>query len=161
MAEFETNENTTPEGNDVDYIAALAELKANSVPKSDYDKLKQENKRLIGEIITGTNNETPAEQRPTISELRKKLLGDSQKSNLEYVETALELRRALIEKGEPDPFLPIGDKVEITDAIISDAEKVASLLEDCVEFAEGDSSVFTAKLQSKLQDSALPTRRRK
>lgn len=144
-----------------DYISAINEIKANSVSKEAYDKLKGENKKLLDALVNGKEIETNKEQGPSIQELRNHLFDDSQKSNLDFVEAALKLREKLIEKGERDPFLPSGDKVELNDTIYNDAENVAAVLQECVDFAEGDSSVFTAKLQSKLVDSAIPVKRRK
>jgi hypothetical protein len=141
-----------------DYIAAISEIKANSVSKEAYDKLKDEKKKLLDALVNGKEIEKK-EDAPNIQELRDRLFDGTQKSNLEYVETALKLRKSLIEKGERDPFLPFGDKVTLTDSIYNDAENVAAVLQECVDFAEGDSSVFTAKLQSKLADVNLPKRK--
>ena len=38
---------------DVDYLAAIKELKANSVDRAKYDKLKEENKKLLDTVING------------------------------------------------------------------------------------------------------------
>lgn len=145
----------------VDYISAINEIKQNSVSKSAYDKLKNENKQLLDALVNGKEISKEEMKGPTIQELRTHLFDDTNKTNLDFVDTALKLRNALIEKGERDPFLPSGDKVALNDTIYDDIENVAAVLQECVDFAEGDSSVFTAKLQSKLVDSAMPVKRRK
>lgn len=80
-------------------------------------------------------------------------------SNLEYVSSALKLRDELIRRGEKDPFLPVGEKIIPTDEDIQTANRVASILKDCVEYADGDSALFTSELQRSTIDSS-PMRRR-
>lgn len=146
---------TTEETEENDYIQAINELKANTVDKSQYEKLKAENKKLLDSLVSGQTPDTdkPVEK-PDVNELRKKLFNpDNNLSNLEYVDNMLKLRNALIENGERDPFLPIGEKVEITADTIQKAENVATALQDCVDYAEGDSGIFTAQLQRIMKDN--------
>jgi hypothetical protein len=99
-------------------------------------------------------------EKPSIDELRKNLFAEADMSNLAYVENALSLRNSLIEAGERDPFLPYGDKVDLTPEQIASAEKVATALQEMVDFAEGDSGVFTAEYQRRVKDVAIPRGRR-
>lgn len=139
---------TTP-----DYISAINEIKKNSVDRSVYDKLKSENKQLLDALVNGKEIEISKEEPVDIAKLRKDLFNkDGHMSNLEYVSTALKLRDALIEKGERDPFLPYGDKVNLTAEHYDKAEQVATVLKECVEFADGDSGIFTAELQRRTKD---------
>lgn len=137
-----------------DYLAAIKELKQNSVDRSEYDKLKAENKKLLDSIVNGQEIDLPKqEDKPSIEELRTKLFsGESDLSNLEFVTNALELRSQLIAKGEPDPFLPVGNQITPTDQDIAAAQKVADVLQECVDYAEGDSAVFTNELQRRTID---------
>ena len=41
-----------------DYLAAINELKQNSVDRSEYDKLKAENKKLINAVVNGQQIES-------------------------------------------------------------------------------------------------------
>ena len=41
------------ESTEVDYVAAIKELKDNTVPKNQYAKLKEENKKLLQSLING------------------------------------------------------------------------------------------------------------
>ena len=135
-----------------DYIAAIQELKQNSVDRVKYDQLKAENKKLLDSIVNGTSIEMPAaEEKKSIAELREAYLKEDQ-SNLEYISNALKLREALIQAGEPDPFLPVGSQIMPTDEDVATANKVASVLQECVDYAEGDSSIFTNELQRRLVD---------
>ena len=87
----------------------------------------------------------------SIEELRAAYLKEDQ-SNLEYITNTLKLREAIIAEGKPDPFLPIGEQIMPTDDDIKTAEKVANVLQECVDYAEGDSAVFTNELQRRLVD---------
>lgn len=148
----------------VDYISAINEIKQNSVSKEAYDKLKKENKQLLDSLVNG--KEIELESKPVdVNELRKKLFNpDGSLSNLDYVSTALQLRDALIEQGEPDPFLPVGEKVVISDDDIAKAENVASVLQDMVDIADGNNVVFNQEYQRRVVDSiataSKPNRRR-
>lgn len=135
-----------------DYIAAIKELKENSVDRSKYDQLKAENKKLLDSIINGTPVEgVKVEDKKSVEELRAAYLKEDQ-SNLEYITNALKLREALMSEGKPDPFLPIGNQIMPTDADVATANKVAEILQECVDYAEGDSSVFTNELQRRMVD---------
>lgn len=134
-----------------DYLAAINELKQNSVNREDYNKLKAENKKLLDSIVNGVPVEVQSPQRKSIEELRAAYLKEDQ-TNLEYISNTLKLREALMSEGKPDPFLPIGEQILPTDEDIAAANKVASVLQECVDYAEGDSAVFTNELQRRLVD---------
>ena len=134
-----------------DYLAAINELKQNSVNREDYNKLKAENKKLLDSIVNGTSVEVQSPQKKSVDELRAAYLKEDQ-TNLEYISNALKLREALMAEGKPDPFLPIGEQILPTDEDVAAANKVASVLQECVDYAEGDSAVFTNELQRRLVD---------
>ena len=135
-----------------DYLAAINELKQNSVNREDYEKLKAENKKLLDSIVNGTDAglSTHADKK-SIEELRANYLKEDQ-SNLEYITNALALREALMSEGKPDPFLPIGEQILPTDDDVAKAAHVAEVLQECVDYADGDSDVFTNELQRRLVD---------
>ena len=141
------------------YIEAIKEIKANSVSKQAYDKLKEENKQLLDSLINGKEIELPKQKEPVdVNKIRSKLFDEAKSlSNLEYVSTALKLRDALIEKGEPDPFLPYGQNISPTDEDIIKADKVATVMKECVEYADGDSELFTNELMRRTND-AMPAK---
>lgn len=142
-----------------DYIAAIKELKQNSVSKEDYLKLKQENRNLLSSLVNGeTINNPDAEKKAmSVDELRNKLFNEEH-NNLETVELALQLRNTLIENGENDPFLPYGEKIIPTDEDIAAANRVATVFQECVDYAQGDSDAFTNELMRRTVDTA-PRRR--
>ena len=146
----------------IDYIEAIKEMKQNSVSKEAYEKLKQENKQLLDSIINGTElsqQNIKVEEPVDIKQLRNNLFNqDGDLSNLEYISSALKLRDELMKKGEKDPFLPVGEKIIPTDEDVQTASRVAAILQDCVDYAEGDSAIFTTELQRVMIDSS-PMRR--
>lgn len=145
-------------GADTDYVAAIEELQKTTVSKESYEKVRAENKRLLDALVKGEKIEAPVSV--SVDELRKKLFGGQELTNLDFVDTTLKLRSALIERGEPDPFLPIGDKVKTTADTYETAHAVAQVLQECVDFAQGDSGIFTAELQRRTKDVPIPIRRK-
>ena len=151
----------TVEDNTQDYLAAIKELKQNSVDRSEYDKLRAENKKLIDAVVNGQ----PGQEEPVVSKHSKEQIDDlrnelfnspKELNNLEYVTKAMELREALMENGEPDPFLPVGKQISPTRDDLEGAEKVAQVYKECIEYAGGDSEVFTNELMRRTRDVKLP-----
>ena len=154
----------TVEDNTNDYIDQIKKLKESSVSKDDYNKLKADNKKLIDPLANGTQVEGTVEPKISavdkINELRKKLFSKgSNLDNLEYCKTAVELRDALIENGEKDPFLPFGHNVVATDSDHETAERVANVMKECIEYADGDPDIFTNELQRRTVDVAIPKKK--
>lgn len=144
-----------------DYIAAINELKQNSVDRSKYEQLRADNKRLLDSLVNGQTIEQPVQKQPVdIQELRHKVFNREEQSNLQYCENVLALRNALIENGEQDPFLPCGSKTLPTDEDRATAQRVADVMQDCIDYAEGDSNVFTNELMRRTVDTG-PIKRRK
>lgn len=145
------SENVANQINGVDYIDAIKKLKSNTVDKADYENLKKENEMLLESLINGETIEKPVED-VDIDKLRDDLF-NSESNNLEYIKNALQLRSELIKRGEKDPFLPYGKNIVPTKDDIETAEKVANILQECVDYADGDSSVFTTELQRVMIDT--------
>lgn len=150
-----------PAPNNLELAKALKEARENSVPKDVYNKVVEENKRLVSDIINGegagSGQVSPEDNKPSIEELREELYGPkcSSLSNLEYWEKTLALRDAVIEKEGVDPFLPIGSKISPEASDVEAANRVAEVVKECIEEAEGNSDVFTALLQSKTKDDSV------
>ena len=154
----------TVEDNTNDYINQIQKLKENSVSKDDYDKLRADNKRLIDALANGTPIDGKVEPKidaiENINNLRKKLFSKgSNLNNLEYCKTAVELRDALIENGERDPFLPFGHNVVATDSDYETANRVATVMKECIDYADGDSDIFTNELQRRTVDVVIPKKK--
>ena len=138
------------------YIDEIQNLRENTVSKDQYEKKCEENRKLIQSLANGTplpgaEQEPP---KPSIDELRKKLANGDQLSDLEYVKTVLALRNSLIEKGEQDPFVPQGANVKPEATDWATAQRVADAFQSCVDYADGDSEIFTTELMRITKDSA-------
>ena len=151
----------TVDDNTQDYINAIKDLKQNSVDKAKYEALRLENKRLIDAVV----NAQPGQEeqvfvkhsKEQIDDLRNELFNSPRElNNLEFITKAMELREALMENGEPDPFLPVGKQISPTRDDIEGAEKVAQVYKECIDYAEGDSEVFTNELMRRTRDVKLP-----
>ena len=158
-----SEETSTPiNGNETDYIAEIQKLKANTVSIDDYNRLKNDNKKLITALASGETigSTEPSNPEKNINDLRNKLLKDgSNLNNLEYVKTAVDLREALIAQGQKDPFLPYGEGVLPTAEDIECANRVANVFRECIEYADGDPDIFTSELQRRTVDAG-PIRRK-
>lgn len=142
-----------------DYVAAIKELKENSVDRSKYDALKAEHKKLLDTVVNGQELEGVQGNEPTLRDpkvIRDELFNHDH-SNLEYVTLMLELRNTLIAKGERDPFLPYGEQIQPTAEDIQSAEKCAQVYQECIDYAEGDSTLFTQELQRRTNKSIFDT----
>ena len=155
MAEEEKVVTGTVDDNTQDYLAAIKELKENSVDRSEYDKLKAENKKLIDAVVNGQPGDV--ESKPQLrepNEIREELF-NHEHNNLDYVKLALELRSSLIAEGKPDPFLPMGSQIAPTADDVEKAEKVAQVYQECIDYADGDSKLFTQELMRRTNTSVV------
>lgn len=148
-------------GNETDYIAEIQKLKANTVSIDDYNRLKNDNKKLINALATGEGLGSTEPTKPTaeyIQSLRNKLFNrDGGLGNAEFFQAAVELRNALIANGEPDFFLTKGEVVTIND--IDDANALGNALNECLQYAKGDSDVATAELMRRTVETPIPRRK--
>lgn len=151
-----------PEESNLELAKALKELRENSVSKEDYEKVVNENKKLVAEVINGEGGSgngqatPPQDLEADIKALREKLYGPkaSELSNLEFCEATLKLREAVIKRDGVDPFLPHGANIKPTDLDTQRAQAVADVMAECIKEADGDSGVFTALLQAKTNNDS-------
>ena len=85
------------EDNTQDYLAAIKELKEKSVDRSEYDKLRAENKRLIDAVVNGQPGQEEQvvvkHSKEQIDELRNDLFNSPRElNNLEFITKTMELR---------------------------------------------------------------------
>lgn len=141
--------------NSVDYISAIKEMKQNSVARSEYEKLKEENRNLLKSLVNGETIDVQVDKEPVDIDAIKKKFNNSDMNNLEYIKTALDLRNAVIERDgiESDPFLPKGHNVTVTENDFRTAARVADVFQHCVDYADGDSEVFTNELMRLTRDN--------
>lgn len=160
VVEEEQQENGTNEA----YIKEIKDLKAKSVSKEDYDKLKTERDNLIKALVDGEEIEVEKNENENtnineeISKLRASILTeDSDMSNLDYWANALSLRKKIIERDgeDADPFLPNSSQVDVTEADKQAVDRVVSVVEDCIEKANGDNAAFVALMTASIKDDPI------
>lgn len=139
-----------------DYIDQIEQLRANSVSKAEYDKLKAKHDKAVNALISGGQLEEKEAAPVDKAALRKALYTSECEnlSNLEYWEKTLELRQAIIDDGGQDPFLPIGQKIAPTAEDVEKADNVAKVIQECIDYAQGDSRIFTTELDRRTTDTA-------
>lgn len=161
MADNQIESGVNVDESGVDYVEAIKQLRDTTVSKDAYDKLRSENKRLLDSLVRGETIEQPVEA-VDADKLRKELFsGDADMSNLEYMTKTMQLRDAIIDAGGTDPFLPYGKKILPTDEDIATANRVAGVIQECIDYADGDSAVFTNELQRRMVDTSNPTAKNK
>lgn len=132
------------------YIDTINEMKKNSVPRSELDKYKDENKKLLESLVNGTAaiEQERVEAKPTIAELRNKLYGKGCENltDIEYVSNLVQLREALLEETGTDYAAPTGSHISADYADLQSAEKVHQGLKHCLEVAQGNQEVFFQEL---------------
>lgn len=162
MADEEKKAEGTPEAkSDQEYLDEIEHLRDTTVPKEEYAKLKATNNELLKRLAKGDFD--PQQEKPEevdLNALRKSIFQGSV-TNLEYVKNALRLREEIIKKEGKDIFLPYGHNYTASQEDIDKAQNVADVLQECVEESDGNSQVFTAILQSRLNEPAFVRYRRK
>lgn len=153
FAEGEPNVEKEPTAVEKNYLEVIQKMKENMVPKSDYDEAIKENRKLAEQLITSPNLQEQPKEKVDIKKLQDQFSASTQMTNLEFVSSALKLRKALIEDGKPDPFLPVGRRISPTEDDIRKANKVAEAFEYCVDAAQGDPAIFNMELMRITRDS--------
>ena len=120
-----------------------------SLAREEMQKMAEDNQVMIKQILEG--NETKTEEPVDIQALREELYSENGKtrlSNLEYVSKTLKLRKALMDRGQRDPFTGFGTKYQGNpEQEAAQAQRVADCLQTCVDESNGDPLVFNAKFQ--------------
>ena len=154
----ETKKNETPQKQEENidlFLKAAKEVKEDTVPKAVADKQQEQIEKLTRYIVEGGDGTqtTVVEKARTPAEL-KKILADENTNNLEYAKAALELRKQVIDSGEADPFLPKSTHTPVTSIDVEGAEKVATVLQECVDQCDGDPATFNFLFEKRLNDDS-------
>lgn len=148
-----TDSNANPDEESA--VEIISSLKANSVPKEDFEKLKNQYTEALKALAEGREIEgAQSSEEKTTAELREDFFKAAEKgaTNAETVEKALALRRAVLAEGGIDPFLPVGARISPTPADIQKAEQLATILQKCLDESvdaatnEVSSELFRANL---------------
>lgn len=144
------------------YLEQIKSLKQNTVSKDEYNKILNENRNLLQTIVDGgsLDDKTSTEVVRPLDEIRKELF-DPNNDNLTYCSRAIELRDATLKAtgGKDDIFVPHGYNIVADENDYQCAQKLADTLKECIDYADGDSMVFTNELQRRLIDN-IPLRRK-
>lgn len=144
----------TIKGDNQEYLDAIKKLQENTVSKEEYEKLKKNNSNLLKAVLDGNGNQ-PAKQedkKRSNDELRKIIFSEDGCSNLEFIEASLELRENILEEEGKDIFLPYGKQISPDEDDVKASERVVKVFKECVEYANGDSDIFTNELQRRTID---------
>lgn len=145
---------------DYDVVAEVNKIKETMIDKAAYDKIKAERDKYCKALVEGTKVDD--KQAMPIADLRNKLF-NSELSNLEYAETALALREAILKdsKGNTDIFVGRGAKFQPDSNDFQKAQQVADAFQYCIDIADGDSDIFTRELMRITNDVNLPKKKRR
>ena len=151
-----------------DYIEAIKQLKENSVSKEQYEKVKEDNKKLLNAVLNGQTVEQE-QKKESVEELQndlrtlKKDLANAQESgmsNLEYVDKALKYRDKALALVLMDPFVP-NSPLGPDDNDFQTAQKVADRLKEIVDQSEGNPAVFRNLFEQLVRDDPkIPMRKK-
>lgn len=148
-----------PVGNE-QYIAAINELKANTVTKDRFLKLQEENKQLLNSLVNGQSINQPAEasKEPSIEDLKSHLQEEGL-TNLDYVTTSLKLRNKVLAEEGIDMYCPNGAKYVSTYEDKVTAQAVADAFQEMIDLADGSTEIFNSEFQRRVKDVPIPKRK--
>lgn len=144
----------------VDYIETIKQLKENTVSKDQYNKLKEENSKLLKSLVNGETIEQEKPKEIDVKGIEKKLRTENNRiKNIEYAQMLLDLREADLAAGKPDPFLSPANR-NPSEEDLAQCQKVADAFAYCIEYAEGDPESFTNELQKIMVDVPMPRKKK-
>lgn len=140
MEEKETME-TKVETPDTNYVKIIQDLKRTTVSRDEYNRVLEDNRMLANALATtperkeeSTDDSAKVATDEEVQDLRDKLYIQSCLGigNLDYIETSLDLRDAVLSRGERDPFLPTAeDYIETEDDCEDCRIRAAALRQMC------------------------------
>lgn len=134
-----------------DYLNNLSALKNSTVSKEEYARLMEENRKLADALANGLpydKKDDSEEPKADIDALRQNLfVNHKYRSDLDFFTDLLTLRKALMDEGGVDPFLPTNPEYIPNDADSERAQYIADEIQDAIDYADGDAEVFRVDLQ--------------
>ena len=153
-----------------DYLEAIQILKDTTVSKEQYEKLRAENKKLLNAVLNDQKADNKGEPVETVEQLQTDLrtlkneLANAQEkgmSNLEFTSKALKYREKAMKLGLQDPFVP-NTPTGPEENDFRSAERVAEVLQKCVDEAKGNPATFRNLFEQAVRDdSKIPIKKRK
>lgn len=126
--------------------------------ENDNAELQKSNEELSKKILeSNTEIVNVEDERKKRIEANKKKLGSIDMlhpiTDLEFAKTTLELRKDILEESGEDVFLPNNNAI-IKDSDKKSAQKVADILQECVDESNGDPNIFKAHLKTALAEDS-------
>lgn len=140
-----------------DYINNLNALRETTVSKEEYNKILQENKKLANALINGYSIEQQKEEPIDVDKLRKELFSNKYKktTDLEFFTKVEELSKGIEQSGGIDPYLPNSKDYIPTGDDIERAQRIHTVIRECIAAADGDPQYFTNELQRRCNTQKL------
>lgn len=134
---------------------ALIELKKKlDEATAQNEAYKKAQAEVYDKILNGGTADSAEPTHRPIKEIRADLIkgAGNEISNLDYAKLAIELDDALIADGEDSCFLPKGrmpngEAISPTVDEVATAQKFHSVIEECIQQADGDPSRFNMELK--------------
>lgn len=147
------NVNETQENDSQKYIDVINSMKANSVSKEQYAKLQEENQQLIEALKSGNQVEMISEEnKPSLKDLAGTISNENfEVTNMEGWRAALDYRKAAIENGFRDPFLPNSRDYTVKPEDSARAQQIADTLEKILDESNGNPDMFNAIAKQYIQ----------
>ena len=132
------------EDQDFKLLDEVENLKKNSVPKEEYEKLKLKNKELMKRIVDGGGQDEKPEETIDLNKIREELFTNNAEglSKREFWDRVLTLRHERLKNEGVDIFLPKGRKTRYTRLDIESANKVDEVISDMLEQSADNPGLF-------------------
>lgn len=138
--------NTTD--NTAEYIETINKLKANSVSKDEYLKLRNENKQLLDALASNQVVEVTAEPKRDITEVRKELFTNhSNLSNREICQDMMDLYDYELENRGVNIFMPTDPQYIPTQDDITQVDNMVRGMKAALETANGNDLIFNQEIE--------------
>lgn len=138
--------NTTD--NTAEYIETINKLKANSVSKDEYLKLRNENKQLLDALASNQVVEVTAEPKRDITEVRKELFTNhSNISNRQICQDMMDLYDYELENRGVNIFMPTDPQYIPTQDDITQVDNMVRGMKAALETANGNDLIFNQEIE--------------
>ncbi len=134
--------------NTAEYIETINKLKANSVSKDEYLKLRNENKQLLDALASNQVVEVTAEPKREITEVRKELFTNhSNLSNRQICQDMMDLYDYELENRGVNIFMPTDPQYIPTQDDITQVDNMVRGMKSALETANGNDLIFNQEIE--------------
>lgn len=145
------------EGMEQDYLATIQELKQNTVSREAYDKMRDENKKLLETIINGGQMEAPAENTNIdYNKLLHETIFEKKSNNLDYIDAFVTAYESAVKEGIKYA-MPFGPKAEYSEMDEEVCDFTAKKLREIIDKSNGNEKSFNFLLDQEMVDN-MPVR---